>query len=350
MSGGFWNMMRESTDTRLIDEQPMQGWVVDNNDKNKVNPDGSNGPGGNQQIKVRIYVLHDEIADADLPWFSPNQLSSSSGAASIGDHGPIPPIGTKVWVHFNDPSQYHGIYGGGVANVSTQIPEFVAGAGSAGSSGSGGDDSLSEGMKFSTESSSSSGTPVYLPLNIPWDFSTNYPNSYGGIDLTGSFDGNDNTADIQTHSLHHVTATMSYVDGKGNWAGQISGDTPRPDNPNAKKIFPTGGTLAVFGDCTLYVSGNLSISVDGDCSLAVKGNFTVGVKGNTDLECSGTITINSSQINLNNASPSPISSTAIAKAPARTRPVPVAPSGDVYPTMSGGGGPAGSAGNTVQID
>ena len=241
----FFNALRED-DQRDIRRKKLQGWVTKSTDPMKL-----------QRVQVRIHDLHYEIADADLPWFSPNQLAAYSGAANVGDHGPIPQVGTKIWVEFDDASQYHGTYGGGVTTTTNQIPEFTA-----------------------------SGNGVTLPGGSSYDFHQNYPASNGSVDGSGSISGSDEHTDTVTNI--HVSGTGHAIDGKGNVSHVVNGNATRSDNPNASSLFSKGLTSAIFGGMTLYVSGNLSVSVG----------------GNADIECSGTINMNASQVNINNSSPS----------------------------------------------
>jgi hypothetical protein len=201
-------------------------------------------------------VLHDDIEDADLPWFVPEQLSAYSGAANIGDHGPIPQVGAKVWVWFKSDDQYHGTYGGGVATTTNQVPEFAG----------------------------KNSTKVNMPGGQQYDYQANYPSPNGSVDGSGSFTGSDEHTDIVSDI--HVTATGKAIDGKGNLAYDVNGGATT-SNPNAKSIYPTGASIRIFGNLTLYVSGSLSL----------------GVVGSANVNVLGTLNINAGQININNESP-----------------------------------------------
>lgn len=253
--GGIWNEMRETNDERTIEYKPMQGWVTNNADSMHL-----------QRVQVRVHVLHDDIEDADLPWFVPEQLSAYSGAANIGDHGPIPQVGAKVWVQFKDKSQYHGTYGGGVATTTNQIPEFAG----------------------------KTDTPVALPGGTQYNYKTNYPSANGGVDGSGSFSGSDEKTDVVSDI--HVSGTGHAVDGKGNMAADVNGGVTT-SNQNAQAKFPTGGSFRIFGNMTLYVSGKLSI----------------GVAGGADISVLGTLNIRAGQVNINDQAP---------VVPAQTAPTP----------------------------
>ena len=256
----FMNVLRDADD-RSIAKKKMQGWVVEPNDPMQL-----------QRVKVRVHDLHDQIADEDLPWFVPEQMSSSSGAADIGDHGPIPPKGTKVWVMFaEDGSQYHGTYGGGVATTQNQIPEFTK------------------------------GQQQQLPNGPKYDFTQNYPASTGLVNQSGNFHAVDQKTDVHTNI--HVAGTGSATDGRGNHSFYVNGDADRSDNPDAKKVLPTGGTYTIKGNCSLTVTGDL--------------NVTVG--GNVNISGGGTVTINGGKVEINSGSPGAASSGA---APQRQRPKP----------------------------
>lgn len=273
----FTNFMRESDD-RSIGHRPMQGWVVQNNDTKKVNPDGTKGPGGNQQIQVRVHDLHDDTPDEDLPWFSPEQLSAYSGAADIGHHGPVPQVGTKVWIKFGDDSQYHGTYGGGVANKPNQIPQFTG-----------------------------QGKPVKLPDGTPYNFATNYPAVNGHVNGSGTFRGIDETTDVTHHN--HVSGTAIATDGKGNVSHVVNGDAPRPDNPNAKKIFGKGYSMVVFGDINMYASGKIIITSIGDCDISTNGSANIVSQGTCNVTSAGTLNLSGNQINIESGSGVDINST-----------------------------------------
>ena len=250
----FTNVLREADD-RSIANKVMQGWVTNNKDPMKL-----------QRIQVRVHDLHDEIVDADLPWFVPDQMSASSGAANIGDHGPIPPVGTKVWVQFGpDGTQYHGTYGGGVATTQNQIPEFA--------------------------SASSDGTPITSAGNVKYDYSKNYPQASGSVDPSGTARAHDSKTDTYSHT--HPSGTGSTTDGKGNHAFTVNGDANRSDNANASKLLPKGGTYAVFGDCTLYVSGNLTISAGGNVTINSLGSVVVSAKGTAEVKADGNVVVSS---------------------------------------------------------
>ena len=235
---GFFNFLRESTDNRTFGHTPLQGWVVSNTDENH-----------NQQVKVRIHDLHDDIEDEDLPSFSPEQMAPFSGSANIGAHGPIPPVGTKVWVKFGDASQYHGTYGGAVVNSATQIPEFAG----------------------------KTKTPVTLPDGSKHDFKENYPDSHGVIDQSGNLSASDTKTDLTMQQ--HVSGTSHAIDGKGNFSAVINGNAKREDNKDAKGVFPPGGNVAIFGNLTLHVSGNISVACGGNTSITSTGTTSVHSTG-----------------------------------------------------------------------
>lgn len=285
-AGGFFNHMREVTDQRTIEKTPLQGWVTNNVD-----------PMGLQRIQVRVHVLHDDIADEDLPWFSPNQLSAYSGSANIGDHGPIPQKGAKIWISFNDRSQYHGVYGGGVTTTSNIIPEFAK----------------------------SNSTPTTLPGGTQYNFGSNYPSSNGGVDGSGSINASDEKTD--TIADIHVSATGRAVDGKGNVSEVINGDV-NTGNSNASKLFPTGYNLAVFGNWTVFVSGNVSI--------AARGNTTIQTNGNTTIESVGPLSVLSNgEIDvMSDGGPVNVSSTVkvALQAPSITSSVPIVTAAGKTPT------------------
>ena len=260
---GFFNFLRESDDSRTFSHAPLQGWVVSTDDKNH-----------NQQVKVRIHDLHDDIKDEDLPWFSPEQMAPFSGSANIGAHGPIPPVGTKVWIKFGDPSQYHGTYGGAVINSATQVPEFAGKA----------------------------DTPVALPDGSKYNFKENYPEANGVVDQSGNLSATDTKTDVTVNQ--HVSGTSTAIDGKGNFSAVVNGNAKRDDNSNAKGIFPPGGNVAIFGNLTIYVSGNISVSCGGNTSITSTGTTSVQSKGKVSIVGSDEIDItsNSSSKPLNIAS------------------------------------------------
>lgn len=283
---GFSNKFREQDD-KSIGHRPMSGWVTNSKDPLK-----------NQRVQVRVHDLHDEIADEDLPWFGPSQLSAFSGSENIGNHGPVPEVGSKVWINFGDDSQYHGTYGGGVAQTTNQIPEFT------------------------------NGQKVTLPNGPQYDFSQNYPLPHGMVDTSGSFHGNDTMTDVRTD--FHVSGTGHAVDGKGNMSTLVNGDVKRPDNPNAQKVLPTGWSVAVFGNWTVYVSGtitinsigNVTVATNGDLDLSAQGNINIAAKGGINIGASGAINIESgSLVDINTNSASTPSAVSAQTAPAsRTRP------------------------------
>ena len=283
------NSVRESDEERFPVRTPLQGWVVENNDPKQL-----------QRIKVRVHNLHDDIADEDLPWFSPNQLSSYSGSVNIGDHGPIPKKGTKVWVYFNDSSQYHGVYGGAAVSTQNQLSEFA-------------------GEKTGTTT---------LANGANYDFKQNYPNSDGGIDSSGSFSGHDDTTDLEHHQ--HVSGTGYSVDGKGNYYANINGNTTRSDNENATSKFPLGGTIVIQGNLTLFVSGNVTINCSGNASIVAGGTVDVSCRGKLTVKTADQIDITSMSTNkpINIASNFAI----VFSAPAVISSTPIGIGGGITPT------------------
>lgn len=238
----FIGPMRQM-ESRGIAGVRFQGFVVKNDDSD-VKDEKSRKQ---QRIKVRIPDLHDDIKDDDdLPWFSTGNLPSYSGSSNIGDHGPIPPIGTKVWVSFSDDTQYHGHYIGAVQNEKTKIPEFT--------------DKKSE-------------------------YSQSYPHAHGSVDQSGTFHAVDTKRDVREHT--HVTGTAHHIDGKGNVNVVINGDVERKDNKDAAKKFAKGLTMAVFGDISLYVSGNIKFEVKGDTEIVTKGKTNIASKGDCKVQSKG---------------------------------------------------------------
>jgi hypothetical protein len=240
---GFTNLLREMGN-RSIGQRRLSGWVVNNKD-----------PEQNQRVRVRIHDLHEGIPDDKLPWFAAGDLPSYSGSADLGNHGPLPPVGSKVWVTFDDDTQYHGTYHGAVVNSKNQIPEFT------------GKDS------------------IYGP---------DYPQAYGSVDESGNLSGTSTIRD--TKAFTHVSGTGHEIDGRGNFSAVINGDAERNDNPKAQKKYPKGGTFAIFGDMTLYVSGEITIQCKGDANINANGDVSVSSKGTMYLSATTAIKMDAPQI------------------------------------------------------
>jgi hypothetical protein len=274
---GFFNFSRDEK-IRDVHRRKLQGVVTENKDPLQL-----------QRIKVRIHDLHDEIADEDLPWHVPSQMSPYSGAANIGDHGPIPPKGTKIWVNFDDASQYHGAYGGAAINTQNKLPEFTQKQSTGGTTqdfNQAGSADPANTTSFDFESAGAagqagSGTDTILPDASKYPFYQNYPDSHGHINETGSIHAKDQKTDLQTDM--HVTSTGHAIDGKGNVVESVNGDTDRPDNPDAKKLFGTGKTTIIKGNWTIYVTGNVDINSS--------GNTTIKTTGETSIESQNTFHI-----------------------------------------------------------
>jgi hypothetical protein len=169
-------------------------------------------------------------------------MPSYSGSQNVGDHGPIPPVGTKVWVEFEDDTQYFGHYLGAVQNDKTKIPEFTD----------------------------------------KGKYAESYPQAYGSVDESGTLRASDNKRDWEEWT--HVTGTNWQVDGMGNTSVTVNSLEKRQDNKEAKKQFSKGFSMSVFGDVTLYVKGKLSITVKGNIGITTKGDTSIATKGKTSIQ------------------------------------------------------------------
>lgn len=228
----FYNAFRELGDHKGIGKRRFQGWVVKNDDSK----DKDKSKQQLQRIRVRIHDLHDEIKDEDLPWFSPGNLPSYSGGANVGDHGPIPPVGSKVWVEFEGDTQYHGVYTGAVQAKTNKISDFT---------GKG-------------------------------KYAKSYPNAAGGVDRSGSLAAADHVRDWKEET--HVSGTSTQVDGKGNVMAVVNGDAERKDNDKAEKQFPKGFNTVIFGNLNIHVSGDINASCTGKANVTSAGDANVSAK------------------------------------------------------------------------
>ncbi len=274
----------------------LQGFVVNNDDsqdQEKVNQE-------QQRIKVRIPDLDDDIeSDNDLPWYEPGNLPQYGGTNNVGFHGAIPPVGTKVWVHFEDDSRYHGRYIGGVQNQNTKMPDFTkwdskntsSGDMTSSGGGSGSGSSSTSGSSSSDSSSSSSSSGSGSNQQLPgWAFGSScktgssggayeksYPQAWGKVDPSGNFWGVDNKTDCIERT--HCGRGTYQIDGEGNVYFLVNGGTKTQGSQDAKSKWPKGFTMVVFGDHTLYVDGNFTASVGGDLSVVAKGKANVASGG-----------------------------------------------------------------------
>jgi hypothetical protein len=70
-------------------------------------------PDKTERVRARITGLHDGVADSDLPWLRPNRNGlATSSQGNVGSKRAPPPVGTNVWVKFDNDSQYFGVYTG----------------------------------------------------------------------------------------------------------------------------------------------------------------------------------------------------------------------------------------------
>jgi hypothetical protein len=290
----FTNMLREQH-PRTFGGKRMNGWVVNNDDSKHA--DGKRL----QRMQIRLPHLHDDIEDADLPWFTTGGQSPYSGGADIGNHGPIPPNGTKTWIRFEDDSQYHGQYLAGVATTDNQIPEFVD------PQGKDKDDQADPGNDG--DNSSTGPDDKVKDEDNPTiygkeDYRKDYPQAHGSVDESGNFTGHSMKTDF--HETYHVSGTSKAIDGKGNMQVNINGNADRSTssehrargemgggNPNAKAKLPEGFSSAVFGHGTIYISKDCTISVGGNASIITKGDALVSAQGKCTVASKGDVKVSS---------------------------------------------------------
>lgn len=284
---GFTNFLREMDD-RTIGGKRMMGWVVGDPSEDKTQT---------QRLRIRIHDLHDDIPDDKLPYFSAGNTSPYSGAANMGDHGPIPPQGSKVWISFGDSSQYHGLYHGGVQTTENKVPEFTD----------------------------------------KGEFGSDYGHVYGGVNSSGTLSATNTNTDA--HMWEHVSGTSYHVDGKGNTNVVVSGNAANPNvnaghasTVRAQRYGASSGSgglnTAVFGALNIYVSGVVNIGCGGNATIAANGKATLSAKGDLAIVSGGALTLVGSSIKssvdiVTGASGTPATVAAQTAPAVRSRPNPV---------------------------
>lgn len=243
----FTNLFRDMDNHKGIGKRRFQGWVVNNDDSK----DEDKNKRQLQRIKVRIHDLHDNVKDEDLPWLLPGNLPSYSGGANVGDHGPVPPNGSKVWVEFEGDTQYHGVYTGAVQAKTNKISDFT-----------------NKGK-----------------------YAKNYPAASGGVDQSGSLTAKDHVKDTSEET--HVAGTTTQTDGKGNVMSVVNGDAERKDNPKAEKQFPKGFSTVIFGNLNIHVQGDINASCSGKANVTAGADANVSAKQKVNVIAGADVTVNS---------------------------------------------------------
>jgi hypothetical protein len=80
----------------------------------------------NGLVRVRVRHLHDGWPNEALPIVQmKGGFGSGNNQGTTDATKQIPPVGSKVYVEFENDSQYHGVYYGGSATEDKKIPEFT---------------------------------------------------------------------------------------------------------------------------------------------------------------------------------------------------------------------------------
>ena len=246
------NVGREFDKKHLVGPRQFYiGVVINNNDPLKL-----------QRIKLRIHDLHRNVSDNALPWCLPFTALLSSNV-QIGQMGPIPTLGSRVYMTYIDDSLYFPVYFGGVVAEDRKLDDFT-----------GEDSSLTE----------------------------DYPNVYGWIDRSG----NRFVVNTVKHHLEftHISGTRINIDGKGYTQIDIADrEVDGSIDHNTKGL-------------TINIKGHLNVNVEEDMNIKVGGNLTYDVTGNTKIKSNGftnidstnNINVRGSQVHLNSSSPESASS------------------------------------------
>ena len=261
------NLMREGRD-RSLNAGRHIAFVVANDDSQ--HPDGQRI----QRVQMRLPELDDGVPDSDLAWYTPGAADSYSGGSDVGSHGPIPPIGARLYVTHEDDTRYHGQYHGGVAHTDNQIAEFTKPQGSSGTDASTDADANS--------TTGDQATDLQQPQG--YDFTKNYPAPYGSINSSGDFHGHDPKTDYTEHTA--VSGTGWSRDGKGNLKFIVNGNAST-GNKNADASIPEGLSASVFGNGTLYLSKGMTLTVTGDGTIHAGGNLTIQAGGDAIISANG---------------------------------------------------------------
>ena len=157
----FSNPITDMRRSRL-DSQPFVGTVVANDDT--TSKDGKK----QHRVRIRVPQLHRNVPDDKLPWTLPQGQGRNAGAGA--GTVSVPPVGAKLYYHFNEDDPHNPQYGGSPTS-----------------------DDVSADNELHRE---------------------NYPHSDGFVDNAGNrvnFNKEQNTIDVQ-----HVSGTTIHIDANGS--------------------------------------------------------------------------------------------------------------------------------------
>ena len=221
------------------------GSVVDNNDKRRL-----------QRVQVRIHDIHRQVPDEQLPWCLPlaNLFGSNAG---IGQMGPIPTKGSRVYISYLDDSPYFPVYIGGTVSIDRRLKDFTD------------DEHDDDGL------------------------AADYPNVYGVIDRSGNRWYFNTETDI--FEFKHVSGSVLSIDGDGRVRFRIADQAV---GPNARQKWNPGIEFQVQGD---YV-----VKATRDIIFQAGGRFEAHAQGASKIHSGGNMDAAAPRIDLNTNSPSPL--------------------------------------------
>ncbi len=202
-----------------------------------------------ERLKVRIEGLHDEYSDSKLPWTAPKKDRGQGPTGSVGSFGPVPVVGSLVFVTLQRGDPHYPIYEGGALT-----PDRV------------------------------------LAL-----MKTNYPYRYGWVDRAANeFWVDTKPGTVEIH-VKHVSGTRIDIDNTGNLSGHIVGTTNiRGD----KQITFDGGqsiTIKAAQGITLQAGINISMQAGVNISETAGANVNIQSGGATTIMGGANVNISSMQ-------------------------------------------------------
>jgi hypothetical protein len=252
-----------------IEKRPLAGQVVDNNDPMKC-----------QRCRIRVRDMYGNLPDSALPWVGKRDAEFTGAAEGVGSVS-VPPIGSKVWVEYEDDTPYHGRYYGapattdvGVGNVLPNYPNVRGFCDEAGN------------KVFITTAEGS------VTINIIHVSGTNVVFSNNG-DLSGSVAGSA-TLNIKENLNAYVGGSIE-LDAQQN-INLKAGQSINIEAPNVT-LTSSGGNLSLGNSTNLFGAGSLNLTSGGNVGIGSGGNLSLAgssITKNQDINDGGGVGIGSS--------------------------------------------------------